>query len=511
MVYCGRLSKACLPCRKRKLLCDLRKEGCSQCSRAHLACSGYRDTGAVRIRDETTAVQQKATRRASAAGTTVQSLDLSLCHQAKEIFYQNYVVGETKGYNFMGQYYSAAGQDEHLIRSIDAVSLAYLNYQMRSESAQAEARLQYVHALKLTGKALQSPELATKDSTMISILLLDLYEKITNKEPQRDGAWVAHLIGALSLVQLRGDEQFRRPDGLRMLARLSTNILISCVASGRAVPEAVIGLLAAITSPFAKPSGPKWREVELMVEFARLKSQLKHNLLSDDEIVGTAMDLDTQFLTLSRQLPPSWQHKTVYVHEKSAHHYETYHYIYTEEHIGQMWNVFRLTRILICELIFSHCLKPSPIDPASAASSQSSPAHYATTTIDQLSREICATVPESLGDSSKFFCKDPTTTASTDLPPIATIQDTRGISLARQANAMQYMPCYRLIFPLYVAAQAPTASNPAIKQYAIQQLRFMADHHGIENALAVAEILESGERSNPWNIYALLGSYAFVC
>jgi hypothetical protein len=110
------------------------------------------------------------------------------------------------------------------------------------------------------------------------------------------------------------------------------------------------------------------------------------------------------------------------------------------------------------------------------------------------------------GGSSNFFCKD---TTRTDLLPVAPVQDAR-ISLARQANAKQHVPCYRLIFPLYVAAQSPTASK-AIKQHAIQQLHFMADHHDIENALAVTKILESGERRNPWNVYALLGSHAFVC
>ena len=504
MVYCGKLSKACLPCRKRRLLCDLRKDGCSQCSRAHLACTGYRDTSAIRIRDETTTVQQKGTRRPNATRATVQSLDLSLCYQAKEIFYQNYVVGGTKGYAFMRQYYSPAAKDEHLIKSIDAVSLAYLNYQKHSESAQAEARLQYVDALKFTGKALQSPELATKESTMLSMMLLDLYEKITTREPQYDGAWAAHIKGALSLVQLRGDEQYRNPDGLRMLVRLSTNILISCVVSDRPVPEEVFALRSAATSPSAETADPKWRESELMVKYARLNSQVKHNLLSDDEIVWAATDLDTQFLTFSRQASSSWQHKTVHVDEKSVHHYEAYHYIYTDEQIGQIWNALRLTRILLCELILSHCPK-LPIDPASG-SSQSSLEYYATTTIDQISRDICATIPQYICGSSSFPCND---TTRTDLLPVATVQDTR-ILFARQANAKQHLPCYRLIFPLYVAAQSPTASE-AIKQYAIRQLYFMADHHGIENAQAVARILESGEWRNPWHVYALLGSYAFVC
>ena len=505
MVYCGKLSKACLSCRKRKLLCDLRPEGCSQCSRAHLACTGYRDISAVRIRDETTAVHQRVARRTSAACPTVQSLDVSLCHRAKEIFYQNYVDGETKCYSFMEHYYSPAAKDEHLIKSIDAVSLAYLNSQKRCDSAQAEARRQYVDALKFTSKALQSPEMATKDSTMLSILLLDLYEKISSKEPQYDGAWAAHIKGALSLVRLRGDEQYHSPDGLRMLARLSTNIMISCVAGDRAVPEEVVALRAAITSPFAEPPDPKWRESELMVEYARLRNQVKHNLLSNNEIFQAAMDLDTQLSTFSQQMNPSWQHETVYVGAKSAHHYEAYHYIYPDEHIAQMWNVLRLTRILLCELIFLRCPKP-PIHPPSDSGQSSLEYYYATTTIDQMSREICATVPQYISGLASFRRKD---TKCTNLLPVAPVRDAR-MSLAQQPNTKLQVPCYRLIFPLYVAAQSPTASKE-IKQYAVQQLRFMADCHGIENAMTVAKILDSEEKRNPWNVYALLGSYAFVC
>ena len=87
--------------------------------------------------------------------------------------------------------------------------------------------------------------------------------------------------------------------------------------------------------------------------------------------------------------------------EKSAHHHEAYHYTYTDEPIGQMWNVLQLTRILLRELIFSRCPKPA-IGPASG-SGQSSLEYYATTTIDQMSREICATVPQYIGSSSKFL------------------------------------------------------------------------------------------------------------
>lgn len=63
---------------------------------------------------------------------------------------------------------------------------------------------------------------------------------------------------------------------------------------------------------------------------------------------------------------------------------------------------------------------------------------------------------------------------------------------------------------MYVAAQSP-AGSPALRPWVIEQLRFMADYHAIANAARVASILEGGEKRDPWLVYAMLGSYAFVC
>ena len=38
----------------------------------------------------------------------------------------------------------------------------------------------------------------------------------------------------------------------------------------------------------------------------------------------------------------------------------------------------------------------------------------------------------------------------------------------------------------------------------------MASEIGIRNAAVVANILERGDGTNPWIVYALLGSYAFA-
>lgn len=469
MVYSGKLSKACLPCRTRRLLCDLRKEGCGQCSRARLTCTGYRDTAAIRIENQTAAVQQKVLRGThNPAGLGLQAVNLSICHQAREMFYHDHVFGESKAYSFLMQHYSPTASDDYLGSSIAAVSLAYLNHQKHSPSALVEAWQQYVGALRLLRKALQSPELASEDSTLLSTLLLDMYEKISTRKLQSDGACASHIRGAFSLVRLDGDRRHCELDHLRMLDRLSINVLISCLASDSSVPDELLALRGIVTPPV------KRKESELIFDFARLKRQAKFRLLGDDEIVRRIIKLDSQLWELSSQLNPSLQHEALSVEAKSAHQYEHYHYTFTTDYSGRMWRVFCFTRILICEMIISHCSQPlinSTLD------SENSNLEYAITTITQLSRDICATVPE---------------------------------VLTKPADADNHLPYYRLIFPLYVAAQSLTASE-AMVQYVIQQLRFIADAQGIKVALFVAQILESGERPNPWEVCALLGTYDFVC
>ena len=497
MVYCGKLSKACLPCRKRKLICDLCKDGCSQCSRANLKCSGYRDTKALRVRDETSAVRKKI-QGPKSTKSIPRVVSVSTCTQAKDVFFYNYVVGSSKPFDFLQSLYSPTSKDDHLSRSVDAVALAYLNYQRRSLDTQVEARQQYIMALRLTGAALQTPDLAKKDSTVLTILLLDLYEKITNTNPEYDGAWAAHLQGALTLVKLRGNHQFNDPNILRMLVRLSTNLLISCVASNRPIPEELVALRSTIAAHFVLPPDPKWRESDLIIELVRLRQQLKEGDLSDEEVISSLLELDSKFLALSMDVTPSWQYQTVLVDKKSIHHYERHHHIYRHELMTQMWNVLRLTRIGLNELIYSCCSETQ--DPDAIALR-----YRASETITRMASDICASVPQYIGAFPEIF-----ELQMTGREPVILDADTRLSTLNRTPNPTHHLPCYRLIFPLYVAANS-FAAPPSLKPWAIKQLRFMADYHGIENAALIVQILESGEKRDPWLVYAMLGTYAFVC
>lgn len=229
MVFRGKLSRACQRCRDRRLKCDFAIPSCSPCIRAQAACAGYRDTQQLRIRNETEFVRKKALLRHGEA-IEPHSLAPSLELQARDAFFAFHVTKVSRSWDFLEQFNDPIRSPEHLALSIDAVSLAYLSHQVSSDVALLIATEKYVLALRMTNKALQSPELATKDTTLLAALLLDLFEKITNIT-HGSGSWMGHVTGALALVKLRGLEKFQDPSALRVLMRLSNNLIISKIPS----------------------------------------------------------------------------------------------------------------------------------------------------------------------------------------------------------------------------------------------------------------------------------------
>ena len=491
MVYRGKPSKACSHCRRRRLLCDLNRDGCAQCRRAQLVCGGYKDTTALRINDETLAVQARS--GGSWAHTLPRTVELPIRQRAKDIFYYNYVVGKAQPLDFLQPYYDKcpSGTD-NLLESIDAVSLAYLNFQKRTSSAHREAQQHYISALRLTRSALGDPDDAKKDSTILSIMLLDMYEKITNNEIDQDEeAWATHINAALALVKLRGDEQFQEPASMRMLIRLSINAAINCNLSERPISPQLLNLRRALATYIPKPSNPKWRQTELMQGYMELRQRMNDSTISDLEVVRNTRDIDSKISAFTKDFEPHWRQKIVYVQHKSRHHFEAYHHAYETEESARMWNAVRLRRILLNEIIWSHSRVLSGEEQ-----------DLSRQIVNDMAREICSTVPQFIHGIA--------------LPIRIMTSAVDGLSLDKakqpkvEPNVAQQLACYRLIYPLYVAAQSPLVSQD-IRDWIIGELRFIADFYAIENAAKVVKILEEGEIGNPWRVYKILGSYAFVC
>ena len=459
--------------------CDLRTDSCSACLRADVPCTGYRDTQQLQIRDETEATERKALIRRSKIIS--QAPTVSIYERARNVFFFRYVSGFSNSYDVLEPLYKTSSTDGYLVASVDAVGLAFLTFQSGSDQAPQLARAKYSEALSLVQNALVSSGSSTSDAFLLTVLLLDLFEKITGNNPQSTDGWMSHVNGALALLKLRGQEQLQDYTALRLSMRLSTSLIISCIAANLRVPSEVNRLRAQVES-FMNVRDPKWKMSGLVVKYADLRGAIQEGSLSNSDIILQSMDLDREFVSLTETMPASWLYRSVRPEKVSERLFEKHYDLYRDHLVTQTWNVLRVMRIFLNDIIhFSICEEKTI---SSEADVNASLLDMLADTIDSLAREICATAAQY--------------TRCTEASP------------KKMENfAIESLRCYTLLFPLYTAGlYASPQSN--IKPWIVKELRFMGHEIGIRNANVVADILESGDGTSPWSIYAITGSYAFA-
>ncbi|KEF56215.1 uncharacterized protein A1O9_07796 [Exophiala aquamarina CBS 119918] len=459
--------------------CDLKQDSCGQCIRAGLKCSGYRNPDELRIRDETNLVKEKAL--VSKAETIARFGDISIEEKSRGAFFSHYVHGIAKTYDVIEILHKTAPLDTHLDISITAVSLAFFHFRFFSPTASNLAGKTYLSALKLVNTALQNPTTLPSDSTLLAVLLLDLFEKITNNNPISSVSWISHVNGALALIKLRDSIQFQRYIGRRLSFRLTTCLVISCVAANARVPRALKNLRAEIEN-ILHAEDPKWNLTDWIIKTTDFRGAIRNGSLSDVDIVLQAKQLDNGLSSLSATMPTAWLSQRKYIQQPCKKVFGQFYDQYPDYHVTQTHNVIRLTRIMLNDTIRTTYKEDSfdwnttAVEPISLS--------FINSIIDDLAKEICSSGPQFIG-----FEDSPTPREA--VPP-----------------SHQFF-CYTLLFPFYVAALYASPGS-MIKNWVTSQMYYMSCELGIRNAGTVAHILEKGDRMDPWSVYAILGSYAFA-
>ena len=251
------------------------------------------------------------------------------------------------------------------------------------------ARDRYVVALRMTNKARNSFEEAVKDTTLLASLLLDLSEKITNSKARNAKAWKSHVDGALALVTLRGLSRYQDPAALRVLVRLSTNYLISCVASSSPVPAELIALRPYV-GHYLGTQDPKWQLSSLMVIYANLLSDVRIAIIIESECIARCQKLDLYLRSLDLDIPPAWQSSPNFRNDWSKRAFGLHFDSYADRNVIQARNVLRSVRILLNEpLIGLHFA-------IALHEKTTSSMNVAYDNIGMLAGEICASVPQYL-------------------------------------------------------------------------------------------------------------------
>lgn len=234
----------------RRVQCDQQVPHCGQCIRTRDQCSGYRDEWDLVFRNQTgDTIKRTMERRAPKEGQTSLPLkcnssplpppDLGSSHDELGVnyFLYNFITGSqssSRGYlNYIPADYTA---DSHyppiLVASMAAIGLVTLANTTRQPQLAKHARAKYSEAINQVNIALASPTESVKDSTLMSVISLGLFEYVSDFT-----SWARHVRGAAALVVARGKCQFSTSAAFPMFNQVRADMVAVCMYSGHPFPE----------------------------------------------------------------------------------------------------------------------------------------------------------------------------------------------------------------------------------------------------------------------------------
>ena len=340
-----------------------------------------------------------------------------------------------------------------------------------------------------------------KDSTLVAVLLLDLFERIADNQPGNKHSWTSHVNGALAIVKVRGLEHFHGPSEYRILQRMSSNFVLGYVANSLPVPREIVAIRDFVRRN-CRGQGAMQRFSDLMGQYASLRCDIGQNNLAEDETVEAIKGLDLDLQGTGSNMPPAWQYINTIPNTISDRIFGRHVDFYLQRNTCLAWNVLRVVRILLNEMLIKYysALPASEGRVASTRVSQEA--------VRKLTNEVCASVPQ-YTDCDGTAQPRPLASKKSDLRLRLADNGSQGSQGTRHSHTPKHQAdCYTLLFPLYVVGKVNAVSG--VRPWAIKELRYMGSHFYIRNAELVAQLLERGGQVCPWQVYTMLGGYAFT-
>lgn len=178
-------------------------------------------------------------------------ITLSVENEALNFFAANNIfesaIAGRSNYRWLFQMLSGSKNDATLQSSAHAVSLATLATARKSQALMIRAQQYYARALALTNKALRDSTKVYEDSTLVSVIMLGVYEDLVF-ERHSLRAWVHHLKGAGMLFVMRGEVQFRSNLARQIFLQFYRTHMRKSLELGNPIPENIKQLYRHLTS-----------------------------------------------------------------------------------------------------------------------------------------------------------------------------------------------------------------------------------------------------------------------
>ena len=537
MVYRGRPSTGCKKCRQRKVKCDERPDGCLKCAEQRLPCPGYDRNIDAWFHDETTKVHAKSKRsqrrldshtsseiakkEVVSPNTTLECLHhhvppgymlAPLVDQGISFFMTHYAIGldqpsiTSRAYN---QHLSTNGFHPLVATTMTALGIAGVANLYMDSALKREATQWYLRAIKMANAAISSLTDVKKDTTLVAVNLLTMFEATFNNDSLI--GWSNHVDGSALLVKLRGRDQIKTLAGRRMYLHTIGLVTINCMGKGETMPSYVKDINRDVEAHLDY-GNPQTAFFFLHQKTTDLRAYILMQTASQvPGIISRAIELDASAESIFDQVSRNWDYHTVPCFGQVPGVFGSHYHIYPTHATAQTWNWVRYNRIYLHDIIRNCILAgfaTSP--PVLTGLKYVQLLANSTQILQQLQADIIASMPQFLHDTPMTPSCGSTPTSVTP-PPLFDPTHSPGaesrrffqnfrsetVDLTKPGNlndCMDRLPIVRVsggystVWALYVAGSMPTASA-ASQKFVLHCLDRIEHEFGIMQASVFAKAL----------------------
>ncbi|CAL5865914.1 uncharacterized protein PFLUO_LOCUS120 [Penicillium psychrofluorescens] len=468
----GRVSRSCGNCRAIKRRCDRQSPHCGQCIRLGENCPGYRDEWDLVFRDQTgQTIKRSMERRAKSAANDspppARSLSPSIDEIGVNYFLSNFVMGgqsSSRGcLNYVPTAYRADGEPPMLVASMAAVGLVALANSTQHPEMARHARAKYSEAICNVNTALESPIESIKDSTLMSVISLGVFEHVSEYD-----SWVRHVQGAAALVVARGKGQFSSPITIRMFNQVRADLVLACVHGEKPFPEDMLELQEE-AAKHTDTSSSFWHMGVLSTQCANLLMSVRKNKITGEnpwsKLLDEASMIERDFQYLLGVLATQEPYTTTGESDGDPNMiYNGRFDLYRDSWAIRLWNNLRSLRMIVCEILCFLLNKVLATDLAPAVREHMKLKLQKTLeTLSKLANDILATVPQ----------------ASESLSSVSGSPSSAGIYGSVPGG-------YMLTWCLYMVGKCPVTTSET-RKWVIRRLQNIGRDTGISIALQLVE------------------------
>ncbi|KAF1994896.1 hypothetical protein P154DRAFT_624337 [Amniculicola lignicola CBS 123094] len=512
MVYRGKPSGACAECRKRRTRCDRKVPSCGPCTRGNRVCHGYRDLLDLAFCDETSNVTKKARvvpltpQEQPPTSLPIHMRDVVIYQTIDDLginfFMKNYVGAQAilSQFDFLPSFYVRDGRScPYFKDSIKAVGLAGYAKATRRVDLLRTTTKTYISAIREVNKALSDPNSAGRDTTLIAVLLLAMYEVLIL--PGRKGLrnLTKHLHGAVSVAAFGQSCNEKTAIGEKLLICLCQVVTFNSWMQDIPLPPRFMNLRRHIDQAPGRHYNIHWHFLGVLADLIEFRTALRTGqYASASAIISRAMDLDHSIKIFAGALAPTMAFEEVFTATDHVLTLGGYYHVYSHIASAHLLNNIRAARIRLHCVIVKQCdILLSKPEFGSKSIQRTASAMF----VRKVAREICATVPQMSGyhlhletqssDTIRMTTQDlatshlsPSPGSSSDSPatpflpnltlisnaldassaPTNTTNKPPGTKIPAKISLRHYVPLGPLPLPAHYLTETPDSSRPLLAQ-----------------------------------------------